>query len=574
MKSISVALAAAGFLAAGCTGAINGSADRGRGGDQPGDTGGTGPGKTGPGMQPPPINPTEKTNLAGQRPLRRLTLFEYRNTIRDLLAVSTLPGRAGFSVDIASTGGFVSGAKITSSVDAKQFVDSSEQLATAAVARLADLMPRGCATPAPAAEEDCARQFIKQFGLRAYRRPPTAHEESELLAFYKQLRGPEITATFPEAIKELIAGIIQSPQFLYRWELGEAPIKDGPLYRLNNWEIASALSYFLWASMPDAALFTAAQNGELQLPDRIAQQARRMLMDAKARDGVRDFHLQWLDAEGLPDMQKDPAFTSYSPEVAQAMLNETGELAASILLGPQATGKLSDLFSTSSSFLDARLARHYGAMNVTGDNLRPVALDPGQRAGLLTQGSFLAAHADADVSHPVKRGVHILRQVLCLDLPDPNGLDIPVLPEPKPGQTTRERYAAHAQGFCASCHSKIDGVGFAFENYDATGKFRTMEQNKPVDSSGTVPLPSGDITFGKGIDFIRALATTRELRECVARQWVRYVLRRTEVPEEAGTAQALATAFANSSYDVRELLVALTTTRAFTHRKPGLDEGL
>src|SRR5687768_1879575 len=229
-----------------------------------------------------------------------------------------------------------------------------------------------------------------------------------------------------------------------------------------------------------------------------------MLMDPKARDGVRDFHLQWLDAEGLPDMQKDPSFTSYSPEVAQAMLNETGELAASILLGPQATGKLTDLFSTSSSFLDARLARHYGAMNVTGDNLRPVALNSAERAGLLTQGSFLAAHADADVSHPVKRGVHVLRQVPCIDLPDPSGLDIPVLPEPQPGQTTRERYAAHAQGFCASCHNKIDGVGFAFENYDATEKFRTMEQNKVVDSSGTVPLPSGDITFAKGIDFIRA----------------------------------------------------------------------
>jgi len=571
MKSISVALAAAGFLAAGCTGAINGTAGRGGGGDDP--ENGTGPGKTGPGTNPTPVSPTEKTNLAGPRPLRRLTLFEYKNTIRDLLAVPT-PGRAGFSVDIASTGGFVSGAKITSSVDAKQFVDASDQLATAAVARFADLMPRGCAAPAPAAEEDCAKQFIKQFGLRAYRRPPTAREESELLGFYRQLRGPEITATFTDAIKEMIAAIIQSPGFLYRWELGEAPIKDGPLYRLNNWEIASALSYFLWASMPDAALFTAAQNGELQSPERVADQARRMLMDAKARDGVRDFHLQWLDAEGLPDMQKDPAFTSYSPEVAQAMLNETGELAASILLGPQATGKLSDLFSTPSSFLDARLARHYGAMNVTGDNLRPVALNPAERAGLLTQGSFLAAHADADVSHPVKRGVHVLRNVLCIDLPDPSGLDIPVLPEPRAGQTTRERYAAHAQGFCASCHNKIDGVGFAFENYDATGKFRTMEQNKVVDSSGTVPLPSGELTFDKGIDFIRALADTKELRECVSRQWVRYVLRRTEVPEEAGTAQALATAFEKSSFDVRELLVALTTTRAFTHRKPGLDEGL
>jgi hypothetical protein len=148
------------------------------------------------------------------------------------------------------------------------------------------------------------------------------------------------------------------------------------------------------------------------------------------------------------------------------------------------------------------------------------------------------------------------------------------LPAPIPGQTTRERYAAHAQGFCAGCQEQIDGVGFAFENYDAIGAFRTVEQGKPVDSSGLVKLPSGDIRFEKGIDFIKAIATTPELRDCVARQWLRYLLRRPELPEEAGSLQTLAAAFAASDWDVRELLVALTSTRAFTHRKPGAGEGL
>ena len=522
------------------------------------------------------MNPADITNLAGPRPLRRLTLLEYSNTIRDLLGEQMAVGRgAGFSVDIPSVAGFVTGAKITSSVDAKQFVDASDRLSTAAIARLPDLLPRGCQpAPAPGAEDDCARQFIKQFGLRAYRRPPTAQEETELFDFYRGLRQPEIGASFRDAIKELIAGIIQSPNFLYRWEQAGAPIKDGPLYRLDSWEIASRLSYFLWASMPDNALFTAAQNGDLQNLDRIAQEARRMLTDPKARDGIRDFHLQWLGVEGLPDLQKDPSFTSYTPETAQAMLNETSELASAVLFGPQATGKLADLFSSPASFIDARLARIYGVMNVTGDNLRRAPLDPAQRAGVLTHGSFLATHADADLSHPVKRGVHVLRQVLCVDLPDPDGLEIPELPEPRPDQTTRERYAAHAQGACASCHTRIDGVGFAFENYDATGGFRTTENNKPVDSSGRVPLPSGDITFGKGIDFIKAIASTKELRECVARQWFRYVMRRTEVAEEAGSLKALATAFETSDWDMRELLVALTRTRGFTHRKPGEGEGL
>jgi hypothetical protein len=529
-----------------------------------------------PGPPPPPVSPTETTNLAGPQALRRLTLLEYSNTIRDLLGEPTPAGRGnGFAVDIAGASGFLSGAKITSSVEAKQFADASDRLATAAVTRLGNLLPDGCKpAPAAAAEEGCARQFIKQFGLRAYRRPPTTAEEMELFELYRSLRGPESAASFPEAIKEIIAAVIQTPQFLYRWELGEAPIKDGPLYRFNGWEIASRLSYFLWASMPDAALFTAAQNGELANLGRIAQEARRMLADPRAKDAIRDFHLQWLNVEGLPDMQKDPSFTSYTPETAQSMLNETAELASSILWGPQATGKLAELFSSPSSFLDARLAPVYKAANVTGDNLRSVALNPAERAGVLTHGSFLASHADADLSHPVKRGVEVIRNVLCLQLPDPDGLEIPELPAPRAGQTTRERYAAHAQGSCAGCHQRIDGVGFAFENYDATGGFRTTEQGKPVDSSGTVSLPSGDIKFDKGIDFIKAIATTRELRECVAKQWLRYVLRRAEVPEEEGSIKALATAFEASSWDVRELLVALTSTRAFTHRKPGDGEGI
>ena len=573
-------LAAAGLLVLGCTGSVD------KGGDQGGSNGsngsesmpgsgrGSGGSSTDPTSPPPPVDPAETTNLAGPRPLRRLTLLEYSNTIRDLLGESMPAGRgSGFSVDIASAAGFVTGSKITSSVDAKQFVDASERLASSAVARFAEILPEGC-HPAPAAsEEDCAKRFIQQFGLRAYRRPPTADEEKELLDFYQTLRGPEVGANFQDAIKELIAGIIQSPNFLYRWELAGEPIKDGPLFRLDGWEMASRLSYFLWASMPDNALFEAAASGELDSPGRIAEQARRMLGDAKAKDAVRDFHLQWLGVEGLPDLQKDPSFTNYSPETAASMLDETAELASAILLGPDATGKLEDLFSASSSVIDARLARVYGVDDVSGDDLRKVALDPGERAGLLTHGSFLAAHADADVSHPVKRGVHVLRQVLCVELPDPDGLEIPELPEPQPGQTTRERYAAHAQGFCATCHDKIDGVGFAFENYDATGAFRTTEQGRPIDSSGKVSLPSGDITFQKGIDFIKAVSTTEELRDCVAKQWLRYVLRRTEVPEEEGSIKALASAFEESGFDVRELLVAVTQTRAFTHRKPGDGEG-
>ena len=265
--------------------------------------------------------------------------------------------------------------------------------------------------------------------------------------FYKALRAGEVGASFPDAIKDLIAGIIQTPQFLYRWELGEAPIKDGPLFRLNSWEIASRLSYFLWASMPDGDLFTAAQNGELQNLDRIAQEARRMLDDPKAKDAIRDFHLQWLDVEGLPDMQKDPSFTDV--HARDGAVDAERDRRAGQRDPARAAGQRQARATCSRRRPRSSTPGWPGctaSATSPGTTCARSALNPDQRAGVLTHGSFLAAHADADLSHPVKRGVHVVRNVLCMELPDPDGLEIPELPAPKPGQTTRERYAAPRAG--------------------------------------------------------------------------------------------------------------------------------
>ena len=171
--------------------------------------------------------------------------------------------------------------------------------------------------------------------------------------------------------------------------------------------------------------------------------------------------------------------------------------------------------------------------------------------------------------------MHVVRNVLCMDLPDPDGLEIPELPAPKPGQTTRERYAAHAQGACAACHIKIDGVGFAFENYDATGGFRTTEagqagrfQRHGGAALGRHQVRQGASTSSRRWPAPRSCATAWPGSGCATS------CAGQEVPEEAGSVEALATAFESSGWDVRELLVALTKTRAFTHRKPGDDEGI
>jgi Protein of unknown function (DUF1592)/Protein of unknown function (DUF1588)/Protein of unknown function (DUF1595)/Protein of unknown function (DUF1585)/Protein of unknown function (DUF1587) len=567
MTSLCGALTLSASLA--CTGAID---------DGNGDPEGEPP----PGGRVQPTPPSEPgfgpgavVESAGPQQLRRLTIAEYNNTVRDLLGDGTAPAREGtLSVDLPTAVGFVSGARITTSVDASQFLDLSQKLSEGAAQRLAMLLPQGCAAPAANAEEGCARQFIKQFGLRAFRRPLVAEEEADLQALYEKQRTPEVGATFPEAIRTLIAGILQSPFFLYRWELAEAPQKDGSLYRLNSYEMASRLSYFLWATMPDTKLFEAASRNELQAPARIAQEARRMMSDPKFKDMIRDFTLQWLAVAGLPSMEKDGSFENYTPEVGQAMLAETSEFVTGLLYGPEATGKLDELFTSRTSFLDAKLAKVYGVGGVTGDTLQRATLNPEQRAGILTQGAFLASHSDADFTHPVKRGVHILHAVLCRDIPPPDDIMVPPLPERLPNQTTRERFETFTKGgVCEACHSQINPIGFAFESYNTVGEFRTTEEGKPVDPSGTVTLSTGPVTFKNAVELSQALSTAQEVRDCMTRQWLRYVVRRSEVKEEEASLKNLLDAFARSGYDMRELLVDTTKTRAFTHRQPLEGEG-
>jgi hypothetical protein len=585
------ALLGAAFLGIGCTGSITG--------DRPGSTD---PDPSGTKPTPGKPNPTNPTNpspnpdprptptptpapdgtidLAGPTGLRRLTIFEYNNTIRDLLGDRTSAAAGGaVAVDLASDVGFVNGAKITTSVDARQFLDLSDKLSGGAGSRLATLLPQGCAAPAASAEEGCARNFVKQFGLRAFRRPLTTDEEGDLMTLYTKQRSAEIGANFQDAIKILISGILQSPYFLYRWEIGEAPLKDGVLYRLNSYEIASRLSYFIWASMPDDALFQAAGKNDLQSPDRIAQEARRMLADPKAKDGIRDFTLQWLDVTAVPDLQKDDSYTAYNQDVGKAMLDETAEFMAGVLGGADGKRTLETLLTSNTSYVNAKLATLYGMKGVTGDNLRPMPLAAGERAGILTQGSFLAAKAEGDADHPVKRGVLVLHNVLCDNIPPPVGIDVPPLPDRKPGQTTRQRYEEIVKGkqLCEGCHSRINPVGFAFENYDAVGQYRTQEDGLAVDASGSYTLTSGGapITFKNAIEFVKQLPQRQEVRDCVSKQWLRYMLRRSEMTkEEGGSLKLLAGEFQKSGYDLREAIIATTKTRAFTHRQPLEGEGL
>jgi len=562
----------------GCTGTIDPSAGNSSGSGNNG-TGATGGGSNGGGNMPPPTGPMtpgdptkgalgDKDTVPGKNPLRRLTLLEYQNTVRDLLGIDaaqvSLAGLAGDQE--SSLSGFVKGSTLTTGQDARALMASADAAAKLVQGSLDKILP--CkSVPTAAAEQDaCADKFIEQFGLRAFRRPLAKSEIDALHKLYQDQRGPAVGAPFDQAIVTMISTILQSPMFLYHWEIGQtAPIHEGNLIRYNPYEIASKLSYMFWSTMPDETLFQLAGQGGLTAPEQIAAQAQRLVTDARAKDAISDFHFQWLEIAGLSDMPKDPSFKDYSPAVAKAMTEETKAFVADVFFGSKPT--LETLFTSTTSFVDPGLAKIYGA-TASGTGMQKVTLDATQRSGLLTEGSFLAVGADAGDSLPPRRGNAVLHRALCIDLEVPPNIVVPAVADPNPMQTTRQRFEMHGTQDCAkACHSFIDPIGFAFENYDAVGSYRTKENNQNIDASGTVDLPkSGKVSFKNAIELSAFLAKAPETKDCMVRQWTRFALGRRELPSEEPSFKVLAQAFDASGYNLRDMLVALTKTRMFTHR--------
>jgi hypothetical protein len=585
-------LGAAG-LALGCNGAIGpdrgGSgpgSSGGPGGGNPGPGGGSnpGPGGTNPGTSGGTSNPTmgmldDSATVPGPATLRRLTLVEYQNTVRDLLGIeASAVGTKGLPSDQdSSLSGFFRGSALTTGTDARTFMNLSNSLGELAAGKVASLVPCNPIPTAAPAQEACADQFIDKFGLRAFRRPLSTDEKAALKKLYQTQRGADVGASFEQTIGTMVGAMLQTPYFLYHWELGpNAPLKDvkgdPKIARFNSYEMASRLSYLFWTSMPDDKLLEAAAAGKLNSPEEIGQAARRLLEDPRAKDAIADFHMQWLEVGSVAELQKDPSFANWTPAVAAAAAREVAEFASGVFLGPKADGKLESLIASPRSYLDAGLAKLYGVTGVTGTDMKEVDLSSANRAGIFTKAAFLATKADADLSIPPLRGDQLLKRAMCIHLVVPPTLPVPAVQEPSPDKTTRERYSVHSADQCArACHELIDPVGFAFENYDAVGAFRTTENNKPVDASGSLKLDSGVINFKNAIELVTVLAKAPEVQSCMVKQWVRYGLKRHELDSETPSIKALEAGFKAANYDMRELLVALTKTRAFTHR--ALSEG-
>ena len=528
------------------------------------------PNSGGPAAQPGAGSLSDSNSVPGPAPLRRLTRLEYENTLRDLLGVpNTVTSVLQVGGDAESgQAGFVKGGAITGGDDARNLMTAATAITDSIKGRLGSLLPCSPLPTAAGEQEACARKFIGDFGKRAYRRPLSGREAELALGLYNTQRSPDVGASFEDAMVAVIAGFIQAPQFLYHWELGpSAPLKDGNLVKYNSYEMASRLSYLLWATMPDDKLFAAADARALQTPEQIAAEATRLLADNRAAEGLANFHLQWLEIGELTQMGKDEAQKNWSPAVAQSMLNEVRDFVASVYRGGKTGTTFEALLTTRTTFADANLGKIYGVA-MTGTDAKEIALNPQQRSGIYTQLAFLSAHADAGDSHPVKRSDNMVRRLLCTDLVVPDNIEVPPVAEPNDTQTTRERFDVHGQAACArSCHQLLDPMGFAFESFDAIGTFRTTDRNKPVDTTGSLVLPSGTpLSFKDAPDMVAKLAKLPEVQDCMATQWMRYMMGRREVEGEAPSLAVLRDVFKKSNYDLRELLVGMTRTRSFTHR--------
>jgi len=334
-------------------------------------------------------------------------------------------------------------------------------------------------------EEPCARRILSALSRRAYRRPVTDEDVQTLLGFYRTGRDEGgFEAGIGMALERMLAG----PEFLFRIERDPAGIAPGAAYRISDVELASRLSFFLWSSIPDDQLLELAGSGKLKDPTVLEQQVRRMLADSRSNALVSSFAAQWLYLRNLrsvaPDLEQFPYFDE---NLREAFRKETELFFESILREDRS---VLDLLNADYTYVNERLARHYGIPNVYGSHFRRIPLTDANRGGLLGQGSILTVTSYSNRTSPVIRGKWVLDNILGMPPPPPP----PNVPELKERNdegkilSMRQRMEQHrANPVCASCHKVMDPLGFALENFDGIGKWRTTDANTPIDPSGVLP---------------------------------------------------------------------------------------
>jgi hypothetical protein len=504
--------------------------------------------------------------------LHRLNRAEYNNTVHDLLGTSSQPAD-DFPIDDRGNGFDNMADVLTLSplhlsvyhAAAKALVAEALSNATQRAALVScDLAAQG---------DTCTRQVLKDFAYRAWRRPVADAELDRLLTVATLAKTNGDTAEVGLGLA--LRAVLLSPHFIFRVELDQDPGSLTP-HPLNAYELASRLSYFLWSSTPDAALLASAESGALTGAAVLKEQAARLLADARARSIIDNFAGQWLHLRAVDTLEPDKAlFPTVDAPLLVAMKSETEALFRDIAF--QGT-PLVQLLTANYSYLNDRLAAHYGLPAVGSTQLTKVDLSgSAQRGGLLTQGGFLTLTSHVNRTSPVVRGKWVMDELLCATVPPPppdvNLAAVSMAKEQ--GLTQRQALELHRQDpTCNGCHQLMDPIGLGLENYDAVGVYRDMDAGHPIDASGQ--LPSGEM-FAGAKELAARIAAKPEFARCVAKKLYSYALGRPPV-ETAGhldvpTIDSMADSLTKNDYSFAELTNQIISSPTFTSRRGELPGG-
>jgi hypothetical protein len=541
-------------------GACTGLVGRGRGGGGSGD--GTPGDITGPRTEPLCASP------ATPRPvyLRRLSNAEYSRTVSDLLGVTVDAERRFALPSDTAAGGFRNNAEngTISTAHVERYGDAAAELVSDLMAAPARrTMVAGC-DMAAGDRAACLDSFLKSFGRRAYRRPLRADEVSGLttLAGTVSAASTDPWAGFAAALEAML----QSSDFLYRIEMGEADPDRPGVVKLGGFELATRLSYLVWGTTPDDDLLDSAAAGGLDTPEGLRGHASQMLADARARRSMQDFYLQWLQIDRLDRLTPNTAtFPAWNDTLKASMRQETIQFTDDLVWRDGAS--FMDLLGGRHTFADATLAGFYGLPPPSGSGFERVDLDAAfPRGGFLTQASFLAVTSKPERTSPTLRGRYIREALLCEDLPDPPP-DVDTTLPPDPGLSLRERLEQHsADPGCAGCHAYMDPVGLAFEQYDGIGAFRATDAaGEPISTAGRLVGFTPEEVDGPHDVAARILATTAFPR-CTAIHLFRYAFARRETADDRCSTDRFYVSFRDSGYSLREMLTALVESDAFRYR--------
>lgn len=461
---------------------------------------------------PPPqteAEPVCDSSEIGPPLLRRLTNLELENTLGDIFpAIKPSWRGVKLGVDPVSKMGFANDADVlkVGPQSAQEILDTAEEVAELVTqsAQLSQVLPCAATTP----DRSCAETFVDTYGRRLFRRPITPAEKGEYLTLFDGVRAK---ADFPAGIKWTLVALIQSPSAMYRSELGTS---DGSQRKLDQYEIATELAYNYSGTTPTPALLDKAARGELASSEALLSEAKTLLESPRGQAVVRQLFRYWFRYDRAASVTR-PELTNYFT-VRTSLVEETQRFLDQVVLTDR--GGLKSLLTADYTFVDQTLATHYG-FGAAASGFTRVNRPPEWGLGVLSQGSVLAANAQAQSSSPTQRGLLVLEKVLCGHRPEPPN-NIPALPPVMAGvTTTRDRYEKqHAVGSCNYCHKQFDPIGFTFEHFDEVGRYREKDRGLPIDDSGRVLTAEDAVLFeAKGLTGLaQTLVGRDDVRSCAA----------------------------------------------------------